>query len=128
MKNVGIFISANGQLGGSPDGMVTSQSRIVEVKCPWSARHMTFEELTNKKDYCLNWSESGVTLKPDHEYYHQVQGCMHLANVDECDFVVWTTACTLIVKVQRELLWQSNVDILCAFFTDHMVPLIIELN
>jgi hypothetical protein len=35
-------------------------------------------------------------------YYHQIQGGMHLANLNICDFVVWTPDETLIVPFTRE--------------------------
>ena len=45
MEEAGIFVSSCGFLGASPDGVVSSGERtikLIEVKCPYRARHVRF--------------------------------------------------------------------------------------
>ncbi len=66
----GIFLSADGLLGASPDG-VLDDGAIVEVKCPYSWRHLpNFDSVIGTADSFLVTDESGLKLKEAHPYCH----------------------------------------------------------
>ena len=50
---LGIWLDPSGVLGASPDGVV--DGRLLEVKCPYSARDMTITQAVNAlgRDFCL---------------------------------------------------------------------------
>jgi YqaJ-like viral recombinase domain len=70
----GLFIDVErGYLAASPDGVV-GQDKIIEVKCPYSARHMTPLHATNelKNFYCRANDKGQLILDRRHKYYYQV--------------------------------------------------------
>ena len=81
-------------IGASPDGAVTCACHgpgILEIKCPFSAKDRTLRECVKDSRFCLTDTEDGgMTLKIDHSYMYQVQAQMRVAEVNYCDFVVWT--------------------------------------
>lgn len=84
VKPCGLFLSNSGIIGASPDGLIPEQRKIVEIKCPWFARKMTLEELLAADGFYMEFAGDGsVKLKSNHNYFHQVQGCMHLSDTDE---------------------------------------------
>ena len=94
LGEAGVFISSCGFLGASPDGLVSRGEKtikLVEVKCPYKARHSTVREMCSDGSfYCTLDSNLQPKLKHTHEYYYQVQGQMAVIKVHLCDFVVWT--------------------------------------
>ena len=80
-------------LGTSPDGLVNCKccnSRVLEIKCPFSSKQKSFVELANDNpSFCLDNDNGSLILKLDHSYYFQVQLQMKLRHVKYCDFVVW---------------------------------------
>jgi putative phage-type endonuclease len=72
--------SSFGWLGCSPDGLVSIDG-AVEAKCPMGER-----------------PNSEV---PNH-YQAQIQGQLECTNRDWCDFVSWTEAETVIIRVKRD--------------------------
>ena len=101
------------QLSCSPDGIViywengTLQIALLEIKCPLSLKEKDpnkFDEhLTEKqaKNFCLVRSKDGtIKLKKAHRYNFQVQMSMDiLQKVTHCQFVVWSSAGTIIFNV-----------------------------
>lgn len=82
-------------LGGSPDGIVTcksGQKGLLEIKCPYSARTESIDEFMGRKDCYLQFGglDGLVHLNQSHNYYYQIQGCLHILDYDWCDFVVYT--------------------------------------
>ena len=54
----------------------------LEIKCPYSCREQSFEQVATKKSFCLEQDKTGhLIIKKDHEYYHQVQMQMKLCGV-----------------------------------------------
>lgn len=53
---------------------------------------MTMQEATQGKDFHILQTKDGYpTLKQNHNYWHQVQGQLHIKNRQLCFFVVWNT-------------------------------------
>jgi len=75
-------------LGASSDGVV--QSVVLEIKCPFSGRDKTVEELiTSGYNHIVHAGES-LELNENSPYYCQVQGEMAIKGYSMCHFVVWT--------------------------------------
>ena len=75
-----------------PDGVVSEDNSIVEVKCPYKCQNSSFERLAETDEkFCLKLGESGVLgLDPEHDYYYQVQGMLNMMNIQSCYFAVWS--------------------------------------
>ena len=91
LKSCGLFLDVdNPYIGASPDGIISCSccgKGVVEVKCPFSCRDISFDLAVKNKTFCLQ--EETFLLKQDHAYYFQVQLQMNLCKVKFCDFVVW---------------------------------------
>ena len=83
VKPSGIFIHPNIKyLAASPDGIVTDNSAVVEVKRPYKYRN----SLASEVDFVQNMGSF-----KNHPFYTQCQIQMKVCNIPRCDFVVWTT-------------------------------------
>lgn len=97
----GIFVSARKPyIAGSPDGLI-GDDRIVEVKCPYTAK---FKTINCESVPWLNLDEhsGGYSLSREHAYYYQVQGLMYVTERVACDFVVYTISDMLVITVLRD--------------------------
>ena len=96
-------------LGASPDAIVecTCCGRgVVEVKCPFNLKVLTFEEMG--KDFCLKKNEEGAfQLDKRHQFYFQIQTQMNIVDLEYADFVVWPDKCVDSLFVQRD---QKDTD------------------
>ena len=96
VRECGLYISYQGFLAASPDGIVCakdgSPAGILEIKCPYSQRNVSIIDACKKRNFfCeLNEGDKRIHLKKNHNYYYQVQGQMAILNLPWCDFVVWT--------------------------------------
>ncbi|XP_061587156.1 uncharacterized protein LOC133451994 [Cololabis saira] len=123
----GLFLSLSGLLGGSPDGTV-SDDCIVEVKCPWSARANTILQAAESRDFFLELDEETGTLalKQRHNYWHQIQGNLHLTGANSCHLIVWTPLDLVILPVLKDPTWALNIGILETFFKECFLPNIVS--
>lgn len=104
----GLFVStSHPYLAASPDGIV-SDSLLVEVKCPYGARHRPISPLT--VPYLFETDDGVLLLDTRHEYFYQIQGQLFATNRKSCHLVIYTLGDIKIVVVDRD-------DI----FIDHMV-------
>ncbi|KAF6215699.1 hypothetical protein GE061_000030 [Apolygus lucorum] len=72
IEECGLFVHKTcGFVGASPDALVDNDG-IPEVKCPFSARDMNFDEAHNSKTFCLD--KTTGKLQRTHKYYYQIQG------------------------------------------------------
>lgn len=93
-------------LGGSPDGIVTDKATgkrgLLEVKCPYSAKHLTIREyIIEKKTAYLKNMDGKVYLDKTHNYFYQMQGCMFVVDMEWCDFVVRTEKDIFVERIVR---------------------------
>ena len=81
-------------LGASPDGIVECNccgSGVLEIKCPYSCKEISFEVRVDEQSFFLEEDDNGnLHLKEEsHPYYYQVQLQMKLYGACYYDFVVW---------------------------------------
>lgn len=125
VRSCGVFLFDNGCLGGSPDGIVTEDCDLddqgtLEIKCPFKYRFNTIAEAVKmeaqQKTLKTFYLTENLGINREHDYYHQVQGCMYATGLLWCDFAVWTTKDFHVVRVPRDPEWESNLYILENFF------------
>ena len=78
--------------GATPDGIVNCSccgAGVLEIKCPFRCKEISFEDATVQGSFCLEKDNSGLRLKIDHAYYYQVQLQMKICQVEYADFVLW---------------------------------------
>jgi hypothetical protein len=125
VEATGLHLAKCGYLGGSPDGLV-GVNKLIEVKCPFSLREKSFEDALKHPNCCLYRNGTGdLELKRAHNYYHQVQGCLHLTGRESCHFVYWTQLWQANVEVKRDMQWEQNIDLLHKFYKDIYLPFLI---
>lgn len=141
----GIWLHETGILGASPDGFVQgtfkdslnvyhqqAQCRIspdiVEIKCPFSAKDMTVAAAcTTIKDFYIVTDEDGsLTLKKTHDYWHQIQGQLHLSGTCCCDLVIWTLVDLKIVRILKDDTWAQNISTMLDFYFSKFLPSLSE--
>ena len=115
----GIWLDETGCIGGSPDGIV-DENVIIEAKCPFSLRQTTVTSALEKGNFMLKKDSSGqiaLNLKSGlgFQYYHQIQGNLHLTNRSWCDLIVWTPLEMVIVSVPKDDSWVENLQLLRTF-------------
>ena len=95
-----------------------------EVKCPFCIDDLDIDNYLFKKSSCLErneHSETGFSLKRDHDYYYQGQQQLHSTKREYCDFVVYATSSNDSKFVCERILpdnsfWDSLVPKLCSFW------------
>lgn len=109
--------------GGSPDGTVSNDC-IIEVKCPWSARTKTVLQAADSGDFFLVLEEvtGSLSLKQNHNYWHQIQGNLHLTRANSCHLLVWTPLDLVILQELKDPTWAANIDTLETFYKDCFLP------
>ena len=122
VKDTAIWFDSS---SSSPDGIVDDKT-ILEMKCLYTERNNTIEEVVKSKTFCLEKSESGqgYALKKDHVYWHQVQGEMYFSRRKFCYFVVWTTKDVAILLIERDM--AANIPCLIQFYSHHLFPKVVE--
>ncbi len=126
VRMTGIHMLPCGYLGASPDGLVGKQ-RIVEVKCPFSLRKKTLEEALFHPYCCIERHlDNGFQLKKEHNYWHQVQGCMYVTRRTKCDFIYWTPKWQILFEVKFDHEWVKNIQLLRIFYEQIMLPFLLK--
>lgn len=94
-------------ISATPDAVDSKRETIVEIKCPYSVK--------DDKPQKVKYLSTGQ-LRTNHRYYTQVQMQMHVSQIHNCDFVVWTPHGIYIqgIKYNAELV--SNYLIDCDFY------------
>lgn len=108
-------------MGCSPDGIV-SETKAIEVKCPFSKKDLTIEEACGDKSFFLQMCDEEPKLKRSHIYYFQCQGVMAVTGISELDFIVYTEKFMHIetLKFESEK-WNTNwLPCLTKFYFDFM--------
>ena len=114
-------------LGATPDGVVQCAccgKGVVEVKCPFKCKEMSFMEACQDRTFCLNCTADGkFTLKTKHAYYYQVQLQMKLCEVQYCDFIVWRPSELIVLRVLLdEIFIDSAIDKATEFYKVGVLP------
>ena len=113
-------------LAASPDRKVIDKIfgfGLVEIKCPYSLRHLTPEEACADPSFYCQLVNGKPELKKDHPYYYQVQGQMGLAGLKWCDFVVFFQKGLIVQRIKfDEPFWKSMITKLTNFYQQHVMP------
>jgi len=67
-------------------------------------------------------TDGRLTLKQTHDYWHQVQGQLHLTGSQCCDLVVWTTKDLQVIRIVKDILWATNISIMIDFYFSMFLP------
>nr|XP_022310131.1 uncharacterized protein LOC111115613 [Crassostrea virginica] len=131
----GIWLHESGVLGASPDGFVQGEFKksenvhhqqndqpptlpdIIEVKCPFTAKDKTIMEACSSiKDFFLVDDQGKLSLRVTHDYWHQIQGQLHLTGTECCDLVVWTSKDLQIIRILKDKSWVTNISTMLDFY------------
>lgn len=102
----------------------------MEIKCPYTHRHSDLRKalLAKKKDlkgnYIIYFLEGSpdVHINKEHPYYHQIQGQIYLSKKDFGYLFVWTTVSHLLVRINKDPLWEPNVSAIENFYHSKFIP------
>ena len=123
----GIWLSKSGMLGASPDGFV--EDSVVEVKCRYKSRQTILsEDLADDDSYIIRFNKiSNVWIVNEkHDYFHQIQGQIHITNTQGCYLVVWTPGETAVVYIEKKAGWSEWLKKMEFFFVNKFVPYLKE--
>ena len=114
-------------LGASPDGIVScdccSGSGVVEIKCPFSCRSVSWEEGIGKASFLEQDAHGTVGVKQSHAYYYQIQAQMHICHATYCDFVVWSEEDVIVLRISPcDIFIKSAIDKATEFFKYCLLP------
>ena len=118
-------------LGASPDILIsdvqeTSPLDIGEIKCTYSKKELSIEDLCKDNDFYLSMINGKAGLKKDHVYYYQLQGTMAALKLQWADFIVYTTKGLHVERIYfNSKLWeQVMVPELTNFYFMYILPLL----
>ncbi|XP_071106878.1 uncharacterized protein [Haliotis cracherodii] len=110
-------------LGATPDSYVTCDccgKGLVDVKCLFKYRDQHPCEICDNQFYlkphvkydpvCIN------SLQTSHNYYHQVQGQLHVCDLNYCDFVVWSRKGIHIERVIKDTTFWNSLKVKLDFY------------
>lgn len=60
--------------------------------------------------------EGRLKLKSNHNYYHQIQGQLHMTGTSCCDLIVWTPKDMVIVRIAKDCSWECNIQKLVDYY------------
>ena len=120
-------------LGGSPDNitrckcMPPCKSVVVEYKCPWSHKNRDPKEAFLQPEIGGMWENNTFYLKQNSRYYHQIQVLMHVAELQECDLVVWTCKGIFCHRISYAPLFIEKIYLkLKRFWLNKVIPHMLE--
>lgn len=129
VKMCGLFIDKNLPfLGASPDGLV-EEDKIVEIKCPYTARELSVDDaIKAKKNNFWKINKDGNTiLNKRHDWFFQAQGQLHITQRKTCIFAVWTNVDMKIELIdQDKLFWNDMEKKLEKFYLYCLLPELID--
>jgi hypothetical protein len=127
VQETGIWISLDGKLGASPDGLISSDT-ILEIKCPFKFRNMTLKDAASNSDFYLQETDGLFTLKTSHEYWHQVQGVMCLTGRQFVHFFVWLSNDFVNILIPKDPDWEIRyIPMLTRFYDENIFSKFISL-
>jgi len=72
------------------------------------------------------FDDGSLHLSPNHTYFHQVQGLLHITGKQLCHFYVWTPYDTELLHIERDPTWSINITKLHRFSTDVFLPYVLQ--
>nr|XP_022301335.1 uncharacterized protein LOC111109489 [Crassostrea virginica] len=142
VDETGLWLHESGAIEASPDGLVIRhpccppdnihfqsdaarhlQPDLIEVKCPYSARDMKILDVVDTlQDFFLEKKDQNLYLKENSDYYHQIQGQLHITNKMCCDLIVWTQADLVVVRIAKDEKWTVNIEKIIDFYFKKFIP------
>lgn len=131
VQSTGIWLHESGLLGASPDGLSDVQGNkvCIEVKCPYKYRNSNLKEcLTDCKDYIIYFDTNlnDFNLNDKHPYYDQIQGEIYLTKSTSAILIIWTPNMMIVVQIEKDPEWSSNIDLLLKFYYNNYIPWLLE--
>ena len=124
----GLWLHSSGIIGGSLDGIVSSE-KIIEVKCPFSGREKHLLELVDTDPNCFlrriddtHLLKLNVSSVRGFICYHQVQGNLHFTNRNVCDLIVKCPKSMYVIPIYKDESLLSNIPILFNFYRTIYLP------
>ena len=71
-------------------------------------------------------SDGGYTIDSKHDYYHQIQGQLHVMGRDSCDLIVWTLADMVVINIVKDNTWLPNIATLINFYFNTFISWIMS--
>ncbi len=107
VKSTGLtLMSSHPYIGATSDGIVGST--IIEIKCPYSGKDKTIEELV-ADGYAHIIKENGEwKINKASHYYCQIQGELAIKRCSLCHFIVWTMRDIAIIPVHFDTQFWDN--------------------
>ena len=132
-KDLGLVVNPKfPYLGASPDWFVTLKKGssvehgLVEIKSLSKYASLTPREAANLPDTFFKFQDGKMAVDTTHAYYYQAQGQLSVAEVQWCDFVVWTPSGMEIQRIYRDTdFWNDILPILSRFYFEHMLPCLV---
>ncbi|XP_065191124.1 uncharacterized protein LOC135822310 [Sycon ciliatum] len=132
VRSSGLWLAPCGLIGGSPDGVV-SETKLIEVKCPYSARSTSLAAMAKEKTFFLSVSSSSpanfsldLSTESGWNYFHQIQGNLCLTGREVCDLVVWTPLETVIIPIRADPTWSGNLARIEEFYKTFFLPVFLD--
>lgn len=75
--------------------------------------------------YNLDSTGTELHLKPDHQYWHQIQGQLHITGLDVCDLVAWTPMDIQIIRICKDATWTTNIARMIEFYFNIFIPKVV---
>ena len=128
VSNSGLVLNTKWpHLGASPDGILNCTwcgKGVLEIKCPFSHRHNSIEDISSDSQSSLKMSDSDKLYSDhDHAYYFQVQAQIFVCQVEYSDFCICTfppAESVSQIYIERiypdEELWKSCIEKSISFF------------
>lgn len=119
-------------IGATPDGLI-GQDTVVEVKCPLVAFKKDLHECIKENKIQIwkyNKKSKLIELNKNSNWFHQIQGQLHVTGREKCLFAVWSgenkPLKTEIIKKDDDFWKRKMKDKLVSFFMDWLLPEIVN--
>lgn len=120
------LMSSHPYIGASSDGLVGST--IIEIKCPYSGKDKTIDELVAGGYTHIVKKNGEWNLRKDSHYYCQIQGELAIKRYSLCHFIVWTMKDIAIIPVHFDVhFWNMELfPKLVLYFQTVVKPLLLS--
>lgn len=125
MTRTGVWVSSSGILCSSPIGFFGDY--VVAIKCYYKGRSSSIRtDLSTDLTYVIHYKNGIWVPDQNHDYFHQIQGHMHLANKKGGFLVVWTPKEIAVVPIKKQANWAINIEKMENFYFQSFIPYLIE--
>ena len=117
-------------LGASPDGIAYCDccgQRVVEIKCPYSLKEKSVEDICSERGYHLEMKDGQVSCRSSSPWYTQMQVQMYVTKSTLCHLAIYTQVPPFlhVIKVAFNEEWcKSQVPVLYQSFEKFIWPLL----